>query len=61
MTMRVLIKKSISLWLVYIFRGLVHCQHGVKHGCMQPKMLQELLSSIFKSVGIRKRETLELA
>ena len=41
LTMATLIKKNISLGLVYSFRGLVHYHHGEKHGSMQADMVLE--------------------
>jgi hypothetical protein len=41
MTTATLIKESISLELAYIFRGLVHYQHGRKHCGTQADMALE--------------------
>jgi hypothetical protein len=41
MTKATLIKKSISLGLVYSFRGSVHYHHGGKDGSMQADMVLE--------------------
>ena len=39
MTIATLKKENIELGLASRFRGLVHCQHGRKHGSMQADMV----------------------
>ena len=55
MTKATLTKANIELGLAYSFRGLVHYQHGRKHGNMQADMVLEELKVLHCDLKATRR------